>query len=85
MRGADERQAVLFSYRPNEDRVPADHPLRALLVPALPLVRPSTAANTARGGSGMSAGQPRASPSAADAMRAVPDESIPLGAAQRPR
>jgi len=30
MRGADERQAVLFSYRSMEDRVPADHPLRAM-------------------------------------------------------
>jgi transposase len=30
MRGPDERQAVLFSYRPIEDRIPADHPLRAL-------------------------------------------------------
>lgn len=30
MRGHDEQQAVLFSYRPIEDRVPADHPLRAL-------------------------------------------------------
>lgn len=30
MRGADERQAVLFSYRSIEDRVPADHPLRAM-------------------------------------------------------
>lgn len=30
MRGADERQPVLFSYRAIEDRIPADHPLRAL-------------------------------------------------------
>lgn len=30
MRGADERQAVLFSYRSIEGRVPADHPLRAM-------------------------------------------------------
>jgi len=30
MRGPDERQAVLFSYRPIEDRIPGDHPLRAL-------------------------------------------------------
>jgi hypothetical protein len=30
MRGPDERQAMLFSYRSIEDRIPADHPLRAL-------------------------------------------------------
>lgn len=30
MRGADERQAILFSMRSIEDRIPADHPLRAL-------------------------------------------------------
>src|SRR5919106_2820966 len=30
MRGPDERQAVLFSYRSIEDRIPPDHPLRAL-------------------------------------------------------
>lgn len=30
MRGADERQAILFSYRSIEDRIPADHPLRAM-------------------------------------------------------
>src|SRR5579862_232309 len=30
MRGADERQAVLFSYRSIEDRIPGDHPLRAM-------------------------------------------------------
>jgi len=30
MRGADERQAVLFSYRSIEDRIPVDHPLRAM-------------------------------------------------------
>src|SRR6266498_1421009 len=30
MRGPDERQAILFSYRSIEDRIPADHPLRAL-------------------------------------------------------
>ena len=30
MRGPDERQDVLFSYRSIEDRIPADHPLRAL-------------------------------------------------------
>lgn len=30
MRGADERQAVLFSCRSIEDRIPADHPLRAM-------------------------------------------------------
>lgn len=30
MRGPDERQAILFSYRSIEDRIPPDHPLRAL-------------------------------------------------------
>jgi transposase len=30
MRGPDEQQPVLFSYRHIEDRIPADHPLRAL-------------------------------------------------------
>jgi len=30
MRGPDERQAILFSYRSIEDRIPTDHPLRAL-------------------------------------------------------
>src|SRR3989337_3322692 len=30
MRGAYERQAVLFSYRSIEERIPADHPLRAM-------------------------------------------------------
>jgi transposase len=30
MRGADERQPILFSYRSIEDRIPADHPLRAM-------------------------------------------------------
>ncbi len=30
MRGPDERQAILFSYRSIEDRIPADHPLRTL-------------------------------------------------------
>jgi transposase len=30
MRGADERQTILFSYRSIEDRIPADHPLRAM-------------------------------------------------------
>lgn len=30
MRGSDERQAVLFSYRSIEDRIPEDHPLRAM-------------------------------------------------------
>jgi transposase len=30
MRGSDERQAILFSYRSIEDRIPTDHPLRAL-------------------------------------------------------
>lgn len=30
MRGPDERQALLFSYRSIEDRIPPDHPLRAM-------------------------------------------------------
>lgn len=30
MRGSDERQAMLFSYRSIEERIPADHPLRAM-------------------------------------------------------
>jgi len=30
MRGPDERQAILFSYRSIEDRIPADHPLREM-------------------------------------------------------
>jgi len=30
MRGPDERQAILFSYRSIEDRIPAEHPLRAM-------------------------------------------------------
>jgi transposase len=30
MRGPDERQTILFSYRSIEDRIPPDHPLRAM-------------------------------------------------------
>ena len=30
MRGADERQPILFSYRSIGDRIPADHPLRGM-------------------------------------------------------
>jgi transposase len=30
MRGSDEQQPILFSYRSIEDRIPCDHPLRAL-------------------------------------------------------
>ena len=30
MRGPDERQAILFSYRSIEERIPPEHPLRAL-------------------------------------------------------
>ena len=30
MRGPDERQAILFSYRSIDDRIPRDHPLRAM-------------------------------------------------------
>ena len=43
MRGSDERQAILCSYRSIEDRIPSDHPLRAMrrLVDPL-LVEPSS-------------------------------------------
>ena len=30
MRGQDERQGVVFSYVPLEDRIPRDHPLRRI-------------------------------------------------------
>lgn len=30
MRGTDEQQPILFSYRSVEDRIPSDHPLRAM-------------------------------------------------------
>ena len=30
MRGADQPQTALFSYLSVEDRIPADHPLRAI-------------------------------------------------------
>ncbi len=30
MRGPDERQQILFSYRSVEERIPADHPLRTM-------------------------------------------------------
>ena len=30
MRGSDEQQPILFSYRSIDDRIPGDHPLRAL-------------------------------------------------------
>lgn len=30
MRGADEQQSILFSYRSIEDRIPSDHPLRVM-------------------------------------------------------
>ncbi len=30
MRGPDERQVILFSYRSIDERIPADHPLRAM-------------------------------------------------------
>lgn len=30
MRGPDERQAILFSYRSIEERIPGEHPLRAM-------------------------------------------------------
>jgi len=32
MRGSDERQAEIFSYRQLEERTPATHPLRAMRV-----------------------------------------------------
>jgi transposase len=40
MRGADRRQDVLFSYLPIEDRIPRDHPLRALVEPILTALSP---------------------------------------------
>src|SRR5215210_3667316 len=44
MRGEDRRQDVLFSYRSIEDRIPADHPLRAMRA----LVEPVLAALSPR-------------------------------------
>jgi transposase len=44
MRGEDVRQDVLFSYRSVEDRIPADHPLRAMQA----LVEPVLAALSPR-------------------------------------
>jgi len=32
MRGSDERQGSMFSYVDMESRIPADHPLRRILV-----------------------------------------------------
>jgi transposase len=43
MRSSDEKQSALFSYRSIEDRIPADHPLRAmrkLVDPILLLLSP---------------------------------------------
>ena len=43
MRGTDERQGEMFSYLNMDDRIPADHPLRRILVltdPALESIRP---------------------------------------------
>jgi hypothetical protein len=42
MRGPDERQAILFSYRSIEDRIPADHPLRAMRRLVDPLLEPQS-------------------------------------------
>ena len=53
MRGDDVRQQVLFSYRSVEDRVPADHPLRAmqaLVDPVLATLSPRFEALYAAGG-----------------------------------
>ena len=44
MRGEDRQQDVLFSYRSIEDRIPADHPLRAMRT----LVEPVLAALSPR-------------------------------------
>lgn len=47
MRGADEQQPILFSYRSIEDRIPEDHPLRAmrgLVDPILTALSPRFAA-----------------------------------------
>src|SRR5574340_855756 len=44
MRGIDRQQAVLFSYRSIEERIPADHPLRAMRA----LVEPILAALSPR-------------------------------------
>jgi hypothetical protein len=41
MRGPDERQAILFSYRSIEDRIPGEHPLRALRRLVTPHVSPN--------------------------------------------
>jgi transposase len=38
MRGADEPQTTLFSYLSVEDRIPADHPLRTILVLVNPIL-----------------------------------------------
>ena len=53
MRGDDVRQDVLFSYRSVEDRIPADHPLRAmqaLVDPVLASLSPRFEAMYAAGG-----------------------------------
>ena len=39
MRGDDREQGSMFSYRSLEDRIPSDHPLRALLLQVLFSVR----------------------------------------------
>src|SRR5260370_28925508 len=38
MRGADHPQTILFSVRSIEDRIPADHPLRAMLALVNPVI-----------------------------------------------
>src|ERR1700742_812244 len=38
MRGADQPQTLLFSYRSIEDRIPADHPLRAMAALVNPIL-----------------------------------------------
>jgi transposase len=53
MRGPDERQAILFSYRSIEDRIPTEHPLRAmrqLVDPLLVSLSPRFQALYATGG-----------------------------------
>src|SRR5574338_838410 len=53
MRGPDERQAILFSYRSIEDRIPPEHPLRAmrqLVDPLLVSLSPRFQALYATGG-----------------------------------
>jgi hypothetical protein len=39
MRGADQPQVTMFSYVSIEDRIPADHPLRAMQALVQPILR----------------------------------------------